>query len=76
MVIVEQGVPLVDTIMIIEGKLYDVTIKDLYVDDDSDRLVIKGEICNKTKKEKHDFEEYIVLDEKSGINDTTDVYDN
>lgn len=59
--------------MIVEGELYNVTIKVLYIDDDSNKLVIKGEIYDKTKKESHDFEKYITLalDEPN-----IDIYDN
>lgn len=59
--------------MMIEGKSYTVVIIDLYIDDDRDRLVVKGEIHNKIKKENYPFEEYIVLD---GHEPNIDVYDN
>lgn len=36
--------------MIIEGRMYSVTINDLYVDDKSFRLIMKGEIHHNTKK--------------------------
>lgn len=64
--------------MIVDGTIYRVTINDLYIDDERFRLVLKGEIYNKNKKEKHNFEEYIILDEydKSDIRDKVDVYDN
>lgn len=66
--------------MIIEGKLYNVKIDDIYVDDNSNRLVIRGKICNKDNKEDHEFEEYIVLNgydnTENGIHDKVDAYDN
>lgn len=68
-----------ENIMIIEGKSYSVTIKDIYIDDDSDRLVVKGDIHNKINNEDHKFDEYIVLDgyQKIDENDEkSDIYDN
>lgn len=66
--------------MIIESNLYHVIINGLYVDDNSNRLVIRGKICNKNKKEDREFEEYIVLNgydnTENSIHDKVDVYDN
>lgn len=60
MVIMSNGVTLIDTVMLVKSDLYDVIIKDLYID--NNKLVIRGNIHNKTKKEDRSFGEYIVLD--------------
>lgn len=60
MAITSNGITLIDTVMTIKSDLYDVTIKDLYID--NNKLVIRGNIRNKTKKEDRSFGEYIVLD--------------
>ncbi len=60
MAIMSNGVTLIDTVMVVKSDLYDVIIRDLYVD--NNRLVIRGDIYNKTKKEDRNFGEYIVLD--------------